>query len=187
MKICIDPGHGMSNRTRNVYDPGATHVESGVTHTEAAIVLKYALTLKDMFRARQHSVFMSRDDAQDHAPVGQRAANAKAANCTVLVSLHLNDFDDDAANGLEVLFRDDADKVLAQKLQTALVAITGFKNRGVKERDDLAVLRFAGVAVLIELGFIANDPDRTTLLNPQKRAAICDAIADTVEAHFAGA
>ena len=180
MKVAIDPGHGMSNRQFGVFDPGATHIENQIKHEEASIALKYGLTLRDVFRARQHEVFMTRDDNEDHAPVGQRAANAKAAGAQVFISLHLNDVDDDSANGIEVLFRGDDDKPLAQKLQTALVGVTGFKNRQIKQRNDLAVLKFQGVAVLIELGFIANDQNRETLLNPQKRQTICETIANVV-------
>ena len=47
----------------------------------------------------------------------------------MLISLHLNDFDDDSANGLEVLFRDTEDKALAQKLQEALVKVTKMRDR----------------------------------------------------------
>lgn len=184
MKVAIDPGHGMSNRQFGVFDPGATHIENQVRHEEASIALKYGLALRDVFRAQQHEVFMTRDDNEDHAPVGQRAGNAKAAGAEVFISLHLNDFDDDSANGVEVLFRGNDDRLLAQKLQTALVQVTGFKDREIDQRNDLAVLKFDGVAVLIELGFIANDGDRNTLLNPQKRQMICETIANVVINHF---
>jgi N-acetylmuramoyl-L-alanine amidase len=127
---------------------------------------------------------MTRDDAEDHAPVGMRATNAKNAACEVFISLHLNDLDDDAANGLEVLFRGEDDKPFAQDLQTALLAVTGFKDRKIKEREDLAVLKFNGPSALIELGFIANDGNREALLNPQKRGAICDAVAAVTIARF---
>jgi N-acetylmuramoyl-L-alanine amidase len=176
MKVCIDPGHGMSNRQKNVYDPGATHRENGVVHEEASIALKYGLALKDIFRAKQMEVFMTRDDATDPTPVTERARNAQNAGCDVFISLHLNDFEDDAANGLEVLFRDEEDKVVAQSLQSTLIEVTKLRDRGIKQRSDLAVLKFQGVAVLIELGFIANDKDRETLLNPQIREAVCKAI-----------
>lgn len=185
MKVAIDPGHGMSNRRIGVYDSGATHVENVTKYEEAAIALKYGLTLKDVFRAQRHDVFMTRDDAQDYAPVGERAANANNAGAQVFISLHLNDFDDDTANGLEVLYRENDDKTLAQELQDALVKVTKFKDRGIKQRSDLAVLKFQGVAVLIELGFIAHDGNRTVLLNPQKRQEICETIANVVLAHFA--
>jgi N-acetylmuramoyl-L-alanine amidase len=185
MKVAIDPGHGMSNRQAGVFDPGATHIEQGFRHEEATIALKYGLILKDIFRSKAHDVFMTRDDAEDHAPVSQRARNAKDAGCEVFISLHLNDFEDDNANGQEVLYRGDESKEFANDLQTAMLAVTNFKNRGNKERLDLAVLKFKGPAALIELGFIANDKNRETLLNPQKRLAICEAICDATVARFA--
>ena len=126
---------------------------------------------------------MTRDDGTDPTPVGQRASMAKNAGCDVFISLHLNDFDDDSANGLEVLYRDTQDKALAQKLQDALVAATKMRDRKVKQRTDLAVLKFTGLAVLIELGFIANDSDRAKLLNAQVRDTIVRTIATTTIAH----
>lgn len=177
MKICIDPGHGMSNRQPGVFDPGAMHIENGFPFKEAAIVLRYGLALKDVLRARQIEVFMTRDDDSDHAPVGRRAGMAKAAGCGALVSLHLNDFDDDSANGLELLYGSPASAALAAALQTELLAVTGLRDRGTKLRTDLAVLKFDGPAVLIELGFIANDRDRATILAADTRDAVTRAIA----------
>jgi N-acetylmuramoyl-L-alanine amidase len=184
MKIAIDPGHGMSNRQRGLYDPGAIHVENGFRHEEATIALKFGLMLRDVFLAKGHEIFMTRDDAEDHAPVGMRTKNAKDAGCKAFISIHLNDFDDDSANGQEVLYRASENRPFAEKLQKALLAITGFKDRGIKIREDLAVLNFEGPSVLIELGFIANDGNRETLLNPQKRCAICNAIAEVTVAYF---
>lgn len=184
MKVCIDPGHGMSNRKTGIFDPGAVHPENGFLFREADIALRYALSLKDVFRARQIEVFMTRDDATDHTPVGQRARMAKEAGCDLLISLHLNDFDDDSANGLEVLFRDEQDRALAQKLQTALIELTKMRDREIKQRTDLAVLKFNGTAVLIELGFIANDQDREKLLDARMRDSIVHRIADVVIEHM---
>jgi len=180
--ICVDPGHGMSNRRSGRYDPGAVHDEDGVRFEEATIALKYGLSLRDELRLRGLTVFMTRDDATDHAPVGQRAANAKKMGCEMLISLHLNDFDDDSANGGEVLYGDPPDKALAERLQAALLSVTSLRDRKVKHRPDLAVLKFAGPAALIELGFIANDRDRQILLNPATRVEVCRAIADVVTA-----
>lgn len=187
MKVAIDPGHGMSNRKPGLYDPGATHMENASLYEEAAIALKYGLCLRDELRARGVEVFMTRDDAQDHAPVGSRARNASNAHCDVLISLHLNDFDDDSANGLEVLYGSEASRTLAQQLQTRLVGASGFKNRQIKRRDDLAVLKFNGPAALIELGFIAHDGNREALLNPQMRSALCQTIAEVLLSRYASA
>jgi N-acetylmuramoyl-L-alanine amidase len=183
MKVAIDPGHGMSNRQMGVYDPGGEHLEAGVSFHEAEIALRYAHSLRDALRSRGSAVFLTREDARDHAPVARRAANAKSAGAELLISLHVNSVEDDRANGLEVLYRSDASLPLARGLQRALVAVTKFRDRGVKRRDDLAVLRFGGPAVLIELGFLGHDGDRETLIDPARRHAICEAIAETALAH----
>jgi N-acetylmuramoyl-L-alanine amidase len=180
MKICVDPGHGMSNRTSGVFDSGCTHTENGFLFREADIVLKYGLTLKDVLRARGIDVFMTRDDNTDHAPVGKRATNAKNAGCDRFVSIHVNDADSDAANGFEVLYGTAKHKALAQRMQTGLLKVLKLKDREIKLRTDLAVLKFNGSAVLIELGFIAFDNDRETMLNPQMRDAACAVIADII-------
>ena len=182
MKVCIDPGHGMSNKRMGVYDPGAGHDENGARFEEATIALRYGLSLKDVLRARGTGVFMTRDDSQDHAPLGARASNAKAAGCDRFVSLHLNDAEDERAHGLEVLYGKVAHKPIAEKLQAALINVTKLRDRGAKPRPELAVLKFKGPAVLVELGFIANDGDREALLNPAMRDAICRSIADVMTA-----
>ena len=186
MKVCIDPGHGMSNRQIGIFDPGATHVENGFLFREADITLRYGLALKDVFRSLGVDVFMTRDDSEDHAPVGSRAKMAKDSGCDVFISLHMNDFDDDSANGLEVLYRDAEDRSLAAKMQKVLIEITRMKDRKIKRRIDLAVLKFSGPVVLIELGFIANDNDRSKMINPQMRDAITRAIGETTIDHFGG-
>ena len=171
----------MNNRQIGIYDTGATHVANGFKFEEATIALRYGLVLKDILRARQFEVFMTRDDVRDHTPVGKRASMAKNAGCSIFVSLHLNDFDDDSANGLEVLYRDNDDKPLAQKMQDALIKVTKMRDdRTIKQRSDLGVLKFVGKAILIELGFVANDADRAKLLDAQIRESICQTIADVL-------
>ena len=86
IKLCIDPGHGYSNRVPGRYDPGAT--SAGVT--EADIVLQWALTLKWVCGKRGVQVFLTRDDDRDPTPVGSRDNKAEAAGCTHFISLHCN-------------------------------------------------------------------------------------------------
>ena len=76
-------------------------------------------------------------------------------------------------------------KALAQKLQDALIKATKMRDRKAKQRTDLAVLKFNGIAVLVELGFIANDQDRAKLLNAQMRDTITRTIARVMVDHLA--
>jgi N-acetylmuramoyl-L-alanine amidase len=183
MKFCIDPGHGMSNSQWGIFDPGAVHIENGFKFQEAAIALRYGLALKDAMRSRQAHVFMTRDDDNDHAPVGTRAKMAKDAGCDMFISVHLNDVEDDNANGLEVLYGKRENEGLAEVTRDRLCKVTGIRPRRNQLRDDLAVLKFAGPALLIELGFIGNDNDRGRLLTNQVREAVAHEICNIV---FAG-
>lgn len=186
MRICIDPGHGMGNRTPGLYDPGAIHIEGSVRFEEASIALDYAKVLAQALAVRGHEVMLTRGDDRNPCPVWKRAARAVLWKADLLVSLHINDADDDRANGLEVLYGGKDSSLLAEQLQQALVAVTGFRDRGIKLRD-LAVFRSTVPAVLIELGFIAHDQNRARLLDPTMRLRVCSTIAETVVAWKRGA
>jgi len=182
MKVAIDPGHGMSNASAGVFDPGAVKRVGGVTFAEADIVLRYGHTLRRLFEDSGIEVFMTRSSSADPAPVGRRARRAADAGCTHFVSLHMNSFRTSQANGVEVQFRDSRkDKPLADALLRKLLQVTGLNDHGNDVRTDLAVLRFGpGPAVLIELGFISNDRDRNFLLEGGNRDAVCRGIFDVI-------
>ena len=72
-----------------------------------------------------------------------------------------------------MLFRDELkDKPLADRLQKRLLQITGFADHVNDKRTDLTVLKFTpGPAVLMELGFISNDGDRSFLIGSRGRSS----------------
>lgn len=179
MIVIIDPGHGMSNRRGGVFDSGA----ESAGHTEAAIVMDWANTLRGILRSREVAVVRTRVDDADPAPVGQRAAIARRYKGDIMVSLHCN-CADGTASGTETFYRGEANKQKAGKLNLAVVTALGTKNRGVKtenqsQHTSLAVMEFQP-CFLIELGFIDNAEDRAKLLDPVMRHAACMAIADVI-------
>jgi len=181
MKIAVDPGHGMSNCRAGVYDPGAVAKAAGESFAEADIALKYGLSLKYFLDQEGIGSFMTRTSSADPAYVGLRASRAAKAGCTHFVSLHLNSASE-IASGLEVLYRDESkDRPLAQRFQDKLVGVTGFRDRHVQKRTNLAVLKFKpGPAALIEFGFINNPAERAFLIDRDNRIAICKAIIDVL-------
>ncbi len=180
MKVCVDPGHGMSNATPNVFDPGAVHNASNTR--EADVVLRYGLELKTVLEGRGHQVFMSRVDHTTPTPVGRRAQRAKDAGCDIFVSIHLNSAAGANAKGVEALYRRNADEELATQMRDALVESTGLDPRDIKKRPGLAVLRFDGPAVLLEVGFVSNTNDRTTVIKSEVQTRVCKAVADVIDA-----
>lgn len=183
IKIAVDPGHGLSNVKSGRYDPGAicTDDVSGITYAEADVALDYGLSLNWLLKQAGYSTWMSRTSSAQHTPVHKRANNAKAFGCTHFVSLHLNAHVDQQANGAEVLYSRDEDAKKAKDISAAIAKVTGMKDRGPKKRTDLSVLTFKGSVILIELGFITNDSDRTKLISGREmRVQICNAIIDNL-------
>ena len=179
MIVIIDPGHGMSNRRANQYDPGAC--ADGAS--EAVIVMNWANELRSILKARKVAVVRTRTDANDPAPVGQRAAIAKRYKGDIMVSLHCNAADG-KASGTETFYRGESNKDLASRLNLAVALSLGTKNRGVKtesqsQHPTLAVMAFQP-CFLIELGFIDHSGDRMKLLDEDLRRKACTALADVI-------
>jgi N-acetylmuramoyl-L-alanine amidase len=180
MKICVDAGHGMSAARMGLYDPGAVAALPSERFEEADIALDWALELGVELQARGQQVYYTRRNRLDPCPTGIRASRAQQQGCTVFVSMHANAFTTAQANGTETLYRSNASEPVARAVNTALVAAMGTKDRGPKYRDNLAVLKFSGVAILIEMGFITNDDDREKMLDSSMRTAGVLAIASSL-------
>jgi len=175
----LDPGHGMSNRRRGQYDPGA--VSNGVA--EADIAMGYANELRAILIKRKHKVIRTRVDNKDPAPVWRRDDIAVSYGGDIMISLHCNAANG-KASGTEVFYRGADDKALAVKLSAAVSTALGTKNRGAKtesqsQHSSLAVLEF-DKCWLIELGFIDHARDRAKMLDPAIRRKTCEAIADVI-------
>jgi N-acetylmuramoyl-L-alanine amidase len=169
MNLAIDPGHGMSNKRDNVFDPGA--VSAGVR--ECDIALEWALTGKYVLPQYGINHFLTRDDNLDEVPVGRRDDMAVAAHCTHFLSIHCNAADG-KATGVEVYYRDISDRAFAQLVLDSLVEATGLKSRGLKRESDsqhsrLAVLDFGPPACLAEIGFLDNPHDRSVIRDREVR------------------
>ena len=183
MKLCIDPGHGASNRKAGVYDPGATLGN----FTEADIVLQVALTGQWLAKTEFGiPTFLTRDDDSDPDPVGTRDDRAEAAGCTHFLALHCNAASG-SASGTETFYRDGADKSFAAQVQRAALGAWELKDRGLKTEADsqhsrLAVFDFDGPAALLEMGFIDNEIDRARMLSRDRRIAFWRAILTALKA-----
>lgn len=177
--VIVDPGHGMSNRERGVYDPGAC---SG-GEQEASIAMEWGNELRSQLMAKGVKVIRTRRDAKDPAPVSRRDDIAVSYGGDIMISLHCNS-GGGKASGAEVFYRGADDNAMAAKLSAAVASVLGIRDRGAKtekecQHKSLAVMEF-DKCWLIELGFIDNAGDRAKLLDPVLRAAGCKAIVDVI-------
>ena len=165
-KIILDPGHGG-------YDAGA----SFEGRREKDDVLNLAFDVAENLRGLGYQVEFTRtDDVYDSPNEKARIGNASGAD--YFISLHRNSSaTPNQYEGVETLvYSDSGVKAdMARNINSRLEDV-GFKNLGVDERKDLAVLRRTRMpALLLEVGFINNEGDNQ--LFDARRAEIAEAIA----------
>lgn len=181
MRICIDAGHGMGNRSAGRYDPGAVNGEV----TEAALTLAYALALRDELIDRSYNVVMTRATAEQPTPLLSRAKFSQG--CDVFISLHCDSFTNNLANGNQCIFvENEASKNLAYEITKELsesMDLRPRRNIGNQESGGKAVLKNskAAASVLVECGFLSNDGEREKLIADEAPQIIARAIADAID------
>jgi N-acetylmuramoyl-L-alanine amidase len=175
MKICIDPGHGGSDR-------GATF--QGVD--EADIVLIVSYYLERMLKAQGNDAFLTRD--QDiRRSLSERVTASNINHADIFVSIHVNaDPDDDSpgqpeAKGEEIWYYK-AGKDLAECLSQDLDGIfPGHKFRGVKKGGFYVLKHTNAPAILIEMGFLDNTEELRVFTDPGSYKKIAGLIAFGLE------
>ena len=175
--LALDAGHGKDNAKPGTFDTGAT---SGKL-TEAD--LTWQLIESGVFVAKSEyegkiRIVLTRDSVNDSAPVAGRDDEAVHEGAQYLLSIHLNDANG-TATGTETLYRDGADKMLAEAVQSAAVAAFGLRNRGVKNESESARGRlaiFGGdlATALCEVCFIDNLNDMETVFGAGSRSRRID-------------
>lgn len=182
--IFIDPGHGSPGS-------GANGAHGG---DEAANNLATALILRDLLADAGARVVMSRTTMVDPRIPGvtddQLAARTQMANASgaeIFVSLHENyseEYPD--ARGLTVYYRNDGpSRRLAEKIELATVAATGWNSFG-SEPASYYVLRNSKLkaAVLVECGFLSNVEDERLLGTDAFRRRIATGVFNGIVAYF---
>lgn len=157
MKIFINAGHGGN-------DPGAVskngNKEADITKKVSAL-LAYNLILNGYIVEyfQQEKSFTEVSKAEN------------ISNSDLFISIHCNAAANKTANGVEVLYYPTSGKgkKYAQQVQSELVSITKLRDRGIKARTDLHVLkRTKAPAILAELAFLSNEQEEKLLTdNPE--------------------
>lgn len=164
IKIYIDQGH-------NPVNPNAGAEGNGLR--EQNLVYEIGRELADMLRANANfDVRLSRPTAQTQlgnsvsSSLRIRVNEANSWGADYFISLHTNASTSPSANGSEALVYSSPSRAasLAEDILEGLNETTGLRNRGVKVRSGLYVLRKTQMpAVLVELAFISN-PEEAALM-----------------------
>lgn len=179
-KIWLDAGHSSKF-------PGA----SGNGLKEDQYVLEITSMLGDALENLGFQVGYSRQDGNPCSNAisnGQDLTNrCNAANqykADLFISIHNNSSSTGSGNGIETLVYSEKCKEaieIAQIVQKKLIQTTKLRDRGVKTREDLYVLKHTNMsAILIELGFLSNIENVKKLKTKEIKNAIVQSICDAV-------
>ena len=181
MKILLIAGHGGTP-----YDPGA----AGCGYTEAVETRKMANAVAPLLRKYGFEVEIY-DQSKDAYKVVTQGGSLPLAGVSYVLEFHLNSAANDpkgngVTTGTEIFVHTNEKGVTVEQAILWRVCALGFKNRGVKRRSGLAVLKHVfkrGVShALIETCFIDDKDDMTLYGN--KFNQIAQAIADGIAAGF---
>ena len=174
MKIFLNPGHAPNGNP----DPGACNLSLNLR--ECDIALSVGNKVRKLLLQNNYNVHLLQSNnlcgEAPSQPDVTYTANSWAAN--IFISIHCNSFNGKARGGETLIYPDSPKGLsLANNIQSCLVTAiqsidAGFPDRGIKNRGDLAVLRYTNMpAVLIELGFIDQEKDAAILANYQDKLA----------------
>lgn len=148
--VVVDAGHGG-------HDPGA--VANGLREKDLA--LNVALKTESKLKNMGYNVVMTRK-TDKFVTLSGRYQIANRVNSNAFISVHFNSAAGTKATGIETLYsnKNSRNKRFAQDVQNQIISQTGERNRGLKYRNGLAVLRGTrGPSALAELGFLNNPND----------------------------
>jgi N-acetylmuramoyl-L-alanine amidase len=190
--LVIDPGHG-----------GADGGTVGNGLIEKDWTLKVGLALAAELRSRGHTVTLTRE-SDVTVPIMDRPSQINAAPRIALISIHFNAGSTDAtgvetwyswpkkpeimarlhdATGVPLpgILPDDGQQ-LAQAVQQAVQKNTRSRDRGIKNREDMAITsRTLCPAILIECGFLSNASESRKIQEAEWRKRLVQGIADGYE------
>ncbi|RYD35811.1 MAG: N-acetylmuramoyl-L-alanine amidase [Verrucomicrobiaceae bacterium] len=190
--VMIDAGHGGAD--------GGTPAGGMI---EKEWTLKVALALEAELKSRGHIVEMMRS-GDETVPLTDRPVKVNAAPRTAVISIHFNAGASDAS-GVETWYSwpkrpeimeeletamaltlgeelPDESGALASAIQSALHHATKARDRGIKNRRDLAITsRSFCPAVIVECGFLSNFEEGRLIRDESHRKKIVQGIAEGYE------
>ena len=181
--IAIDAGHGGKDVGAVAYD--GTY--------ESAITLQYSEALKSELLSRGYKVVTTRttDTACNSSTTSTsvelqcRINKAQSQGANVFVSVHMNASTAPSARGTETYYYGNGGgKTLATKIHNTTKSSIGSLNRGVLEKN-LYVLRYTNIpATLVEVGFITNASDLSSIKSSSVRSKYVSNLVDGIDDYY---
>lgn len=171
--IMLDAGHGG-------VDYGA--IRSGIN--EKDINLDVAKRVQSILERKGYNVLLTRE-ADETLSLQERVDLAEKAEPEIFVSVHVNASEKPEITGMETHYYHDYSKDLAEVIQKNMTnTIKTSPNRGLFKSKFYVINHTTMPAVLVEIGFISNDDERTQLIGEKRKQKTAEAIAEGIENYF---
>lgn len=165
IKIYIDQGHNPTSH-HNAGASGNGLYEQDITYTVGHLLAELLESDSRFEVALSRPTESTVLGTDNQSSLEARVAGAKEFGADYFISIHANAFDAESAHGTEVLVAKTVGTSyeIAQSVLQELVNATGLRNRGIKLREELHVLKNATMpAILVEMGFITNAQDASLM------------------------
>ena len=181
--IVVDPGHGGGD------DLGVVVPEGPLRWTEADLVFDVAARLEGRLAAAGMRVHLTRGPSPAAPMSGaERAALANGLGADLLISLHLDGHDNEAAEGVATYhygtgsgLSSTVGERLANLVQREIVVRTGMLDCRIHAKT-WELLRLTRMpAVRVDLGYLTSPVDRGRLVDPLFREQIVEAVLAAVQ------
>lgn len=183
--ICLDPGHGGSDRANIGY--------SG-KYIEADGVLEIAKLLATRLEGLGAEVVLTRDKDKTLS-LSERCKIANNSNCDIFISIHTDACSNPNERGATIFYSLNplfASKKLGEAINEEYFKYVNTQNRGVKFKynstktdDYYGVLRGTNMpAIIIECGFHTNSLEEARLLNRDYKILIAEGIKQGIVNYF---
>lgn len=191
LRVIVDAGHGAP-------DGGAVGADGT---QEKDINLAIARKLEEVLTGKGIEVVMTRIDdnglqedglstirQMKKSDMNKRMSIMKNSSADLFVSIHMNYFKKESANGLHVFYAQNHPEAeeLAKSIQERVSGITGAATHTVKTADkSLFLMKKPPLpAILVECGFISNGAEVRKLKTDDYQSRIAWAIGDSIEKYY---
>lgn len=176
--IGIDPGHGGP-------DPGAIGYLDGTGTSEVDVLNDYIPLIKSKLEERGYHVRLARDEDIDMS-LEARTKYAELINARVFISVHANASSSPMATGIETFANSSVPESerLASCILEEMIAISGERNRGVKDYNLHITRESLMPATLVELGFVTSPADLKKLRDLNHLEKLAEGLVLGVERYF---
>ena len=167
--IIIDPGHGGN-------DTGALR---GST-LEKDLTLKIALKVRDCLREKGLKNIILTRYTDKTLSLDDRVQIANKKDADIFVSIHINASVKSEINGIETHYYTDNGYNVAKIIHKELMNNVDAMDRGLFKSKFYVINHTEAPAVLLELGFISNEQERSSLNSSKRQMDSAQAIADGI-------